>query len=76
MQSHSPFATVALAAVAWALGLAAVAWLATAVLDRSLSVLEWLLGGVALAVAVGMVAMNRQQRRRREIEDMRDSALW
>lgn len=76
MQSHSRFATLALAALAWALGLAAVAWLASATLNRPLSVLEWLLGGAVLGIAVIVFATQRRQRRRREIEDMRDSALW
>ena len=67
---------MAIAVVAWALGLAAAAWLATAALNRPLSVLEWLLGGAVLGFAVIVFATNRRHRRRREIEDMRDSALW
>lgn len=71
-----PLLAVAYAAVAWALCLTGVAWLGSALLDRSLSWGELLLTGVVLAVAVTVFAMSRQQRRRREIDDMRDSALW
>lgn len=67
---------LAYAAVAWALCLAGVAWLASALLNRALGWGEWLLIGAVLAVAVVVFAKNRVQRRRREIEDMRDSALW
>ncbi len=64
------------ASVAWVLCLAGFAWLGSALLNRALSWGEWLLLGVVLAVAVLVFASSRLQRRRREIDDMRDSALW
>ncbi len=76
MFPHLPLLVLGYAAVAWALCLAGLAWLASALLDRALSWGEWLLLGAALAVAVVVFASSRQQRRRREIDDMRDSALW
>jgi hypothetical protein len=67
---------IAIAAAAWGLCLAVVAWLAPVWLDRSLSTGELVLVGVLLLVAAGFIVQDRLQRDRRKLEDMRDSALW
>ncbi|MDO9434919.1 hypothetical protein [Hydrogenophaga sp.] len=76
MSPRLPLLPLAYAALAWAVCLAGIAWLASALLDRALGWGEWLLLGALLAVAVVVFAQSRMQRRRREIDDMRDSALW
>jgi membrane protein DedA with SNARE-associated domain len=74
MLRHLPL--IAIAAAAWGLCLALVAWLASVWLDRSLSTGELVLVGVLLLVAAGFIVQDRLQRDRRKLEDMRDSALW
>ena len=67
---------IAIAAVAWGLCLAVVAWLASVWLDRSLSIGELVLVGLLLLVAAVFIVQSRLQRDRRKLQDMRDSALW
>jgi membrane protein DedA with SNARE-associated domain len=74
MPRHLPL--IALAATAWGLCLAVVAWLASVWLDRSLSIGELVLIGVLFLVAAVFIVQDRMQRDRRKMQDMRDSALW
>jgi membrane protein DedA with SNARE-associated domain len=66
----------ALAALAWAVCLLSLSWLAEAGLGRALSGGEWLLLGVLLSVLAGLAVRRYRQRHRRRLQDMRDSALW
>ncbi|WP_439590674.1 hypothetical protein [Hydrogenophaga sp.] len=63
-------------ALAWAVCLLGLSWLAETGLGRSLSMGEWLLLGVVLSVLAGLAMRRYRQRHRRRLQDMRDSALW
>lgn len=74
MPHHLPL--IIAAAVGWAVGLSGVVLLASALLDRALSMWETVLVGGALLAVVAFIVRGRLQRQRRKLQDMRDSALW
>jgi membrane protein DedA with SNARE-associated domain len=74
MPHHLPL--IIAAATGWAACLTGIAWIASVWLGRALSIGETVLIGAALGVVVAVVVQARLQRKRRKIDDMRDSALW
>jgi membrane protein DedA with SNARE-associated domain len=74
MHRHLPL--IAIAAIAWSFCMGLVAWLAAVWLDRSLSIGELVLVGLLFLVAAVFIVLDRLQRDRRKLQDMRDSALW
>lgn len=74
MPHHLPL--IIAAAAGWAACLAGLVWIASAWLGRALTVAETVLLGGILGVAVAVIVQARLQRKRRQIDDMRDSALW
>lgn len=65
-----------LATLVWAVCLLGLSWLAEAGMGRRLSLSEWLLLGVVLAVPGGLAWRSHRRQHRRRLQDMRDSALW
>lgn len=74
MPHHLPL--IIAAAAGWAACLTGIAWIASAWLGRALSIAETVLLGGMLGVVVVVIVQARLQRKRRKIDDMRDSALW
>jgi hypothetical protein len=74
MPHHLPL--IIAAAVGWTTCLAGIAWIATVWLGRALSIAETVLLGGTLGVVVAVIVQARLQRKRRKLDDMRDSALW
>jgi len=64
------------AAAGWAVCLTAIALLGSVFLGRALSTWETVLIGAALLAVAAVIVQSRLQRRRRKLQDMRDSALW
>ncbi|MDR7096333.1 hypothetical protein [Hydrogenophaga laconesensis] len=74
MPHHLPLLLAA--AAGWAISLTGIALLAAVFLDRALTTWETVLVGGALLAVVAVIVQGRLQRRRRKLQDMRDSALW
>lgn len=74
MPHHLPL--IIAAAAGWAACLTGIVWVASAWLGRALSIAETVLLGGMLGVVVAVIVQARLQRKRRKLDDMRDSALW
>ena len=74
MPHHLPL--IIAAATGWAVCLTGISWIASVWLGRALSIAETVLVGVVLVAVVAVIVQGRLQRKRRKLDDMRDSALW
>lgn len=74
MPHHLPL--IIAAAAGWAVCLTGISWIASVGLGRALSIAETVLVGIVLVGVVAVIVQGRLQRKRRKLDDMRDSALW